>query len=72
MRLGQYMMDVGDLDGLTEHGETLVHFDYLSGGHRTDITKSVIAKNPLKTFRDYDNASDFYSLHTGTKSNQLV
>ena len=71
MRIGKYIMDLGDAEKLNKNGEALLHFDALSGSHRQDTTPAVIAKNPLKTFRDYDNASEFYSIHTGTKATPL-
>lgn len=64
MRAGNYNMDLGDIAGLNELGEKFLALDTLSGFHRSKLS---IAKDPDKTFRDYDDADKFYSIFTGGK-----
>jgi cation diffusion facilitator CzcD-associated flavoprotein CzcO len=69
--VGNYPLDIGTNKELNKLGEALLHFDDLSDEHRTKITRRVIKRQPWKTFRDYTNGHQFYSLHTGTRAVSL-
>ena len=68
MRAGNYPTNIGDFEELNDFGKKLLHFDQLSFEHRSKITPDVIKEHPWKTFRDYNNSKEFYSLQTGTSA----
>lgn len=68
MQYSKYMFEIGTSVELNKLGRLLYEFDCLSDAHRYGITNKDIELNPWKTFRDYENAKDFFSIHTGTKA----
>jgi thioredoxin reductase len=70
MQEGKYPFSIGTFEKLSKVGETAMQFGNLSYYHRANL-KPVNDEKNWKTFRDYDDADQFYSLLTGTKAVKL-
>ena len=68
MQEAGYPWSLGTYSELNENGKALSRFNALSSIHRSRLTKEFIQEHPTKTFRDCDDADQFYSLFTGTKA----
>ena len=64
---GKYPFSLGTRHELNKNAETMMNFGDLSYYHRNKLDPDEDEKK-WKTFRDYDNADQFYSLFTGTKA----
>jgi thioredoxin reductase len=67
MQEGKYPFSLGSYEELNENAEIAMMFGNLSYYHRANL-KPVGDEKNWKTFRDYDDADQFYSLLTGTKA----
>jgi len=63
MQDGKYPFSLGDYNELNDNGKAFIKFGDLDYQHRANLESS-----DWKTFRDVDDADQFYSLHTGTKA----
>ena len=72
MLSGNYSINIGDYEELNDVGNQMLEFDILSENHRLEITPEIVETQPWKTFRDYTNGKDFYSLQTGTHAVNLT
>jgi len=63
MQDGQYPFSLGNYEELNENGKAFIKFGDADYEHRAGLRPS-----DWKTFRDVDDADQFYSLHTGTKA----
>merc|ERR1711957_214654 len=63
MEEGRYPASIGTFDKLNERGEQLKRYGDLSYYHRANVPQ-----DGNRTFRDVDDADQFTSLFTGTKS----
>lgn len=63
MKDGQYPFSLGDYHELNENGKAFIRFGDLDYYHRANLEPS-----DWKTFRDVDDADQFYSVHTGTRA----
>lgn len=66
MKVADYPLQLGSIDGLNEKGEQL-----LKMGLVADLERCAIEKSDWKTFRDIDPAG-FKSIHTGTLAVPLM
>ena len=71
MEEAKYPFSLGNYHELNENGRALLAFNSKSGTHRYRLDDKYMEKHPWSTFRDYDDAEEFYSLFTGTKAVKL-
>lgn len=70
MEEANYPFSLGTYDKLNKNGEQVQEYGSLSYYHRASLQPVGNEKN-WKTFRDYDDAENFYSMFTGTKAVKL-
>ncbi len=66
MEEANYPLRLGTKDALNEKGEALHKFNDASYHQRANLVED--KEQGWRTFRDCDNADQFYSIHTGTKA----
>jgi thioredoxin reductase len=70
MQEAKYPFSLGTFDKLNKNGEAVKEFGNLSYYHRANLQPVGNEKN-WKTFRDYDDPENFFSILTGTKAVKL-
>lgn len=69
MKEANYPVDYGTFEELSDFAKTVVHYENLSCKHRFDLRK--YEDESWRTFRDYEDGSEFKSLFTGRASVSL-
>lgn len=64
MKDSNHPVDFGTFDELSDHAKTIIHYNNLSYSHR-EVLEEYEEEEPWRTFRDYDDGSEFKSLFTG-------